>query len=51
MLARWEENAHLYAILKHLGHPVELFELQGFSHSTIGTPASCLIRDDIRSGK
>ena len=51
MLARWEENAHLYAILKYLGHPVELFELQGFSHNTIWAPASCLIRDDIRSRK
>lgn len=48
MLARWEENAHLAAILRHLGHPVELYELQGFDHVSVLAPACCLIRDRIR---
>ena len=51
MLARYEENAHLAAILKHLGHPVQLFELQGFDHGTVIPPAAQLIRSDIQSFK
>lgn len=51
MLARYEENAHLAAILKHLGHPVQLFELQGFNHNTVIQPAAQLIRSDIKSFK
>lgn len=49
MLARYEENAHLAAILKHLGHPVQLFELQGFNHNSVILPAAALIRADIKS--
>lgn len=48
MLARYEENAHLSAILKHFGHPFELFELNGFDHGTVLGPACYLIRADIR---
>lgn len=48
MLARYEENAHLYAILKHYGHPAELFELQGFNHGSVLAPACIKIRGDIR---
>ena len=46
--ARWEENAHLAAVLKHFGHPFELFELNGFDHSTVLASACLLIRSDIR---
>lgn len=48
MLARYEENAHLTAILLHLGHPVQLFELQGFEHVNVLAPACIRIREDIR---
>ena len=48
MLARYEENAHLSAILKHFVHPSELFELNGFDHGTVLGPACYLIRADIR---
>ena len=48
LLARYEENAHLAAILRHLGHPVELFEMQGFDHGTILSPACIRIREDIK---
>lgn len=48
MLARYEENAHLHAILKHYGHPSELYELQGFNHGTVLRPACIMIREDIR---
>jgi acetyl esterase/lipase len=48
MLARYEENAHLAAILKHFGHPSQLFELNGFDHGTVLGPACYLIRADIR---
>lgn len=46
-LARYEENLLLYAHLKHLGHPVELYQLEGFDHGNVIVPAACLIRDDI----
>ncbi len=48
MLARYEENAHLAAILRHLDHPVQLFELQGFNHGTVLAPACIRIREDMR---
>ncbi|MGM9737512.1 MAG: alpha/beta hydrolase [Candidatus Cryptobacteroides sp.] len=48
MLARYEENAHLAAILRHVGHPVELFELQGFTHVSVLSPACIRIREDIK---
>ncbi len=47
MLARYEENAHLLAILKHVGHEASLFELEGFGHVNVLSPACLLIRDDI----
>lgn len=48
MLARYEENAHLLAILKHFGHPAVLYEINGFDHGSVLGPACYLIRDDIR---
>lgn len=48
MLARYEENAHLYSILRHFGHPAELFEIEGFDHGNVRGPACYIIRDDIR---
>lgn len=40
MTARYEENAHLDAILRSLGNEdVELYELQGFDHGTVLAPA------------
>lgn len=47
-LARYEENAHIHAILEHFGHPSELLELQGFDHGTVLGPACLLIREDIK---
>lgn len=47
MLARYEENAHLLAILKHFGHEASLFELEGFDHGNVLSPACLLIRRDI----
>lgn len=48
MMARYEENAHLHALLKHFGHPSELYELDGFNHGSVIGPACILIRNDIR---
>lgn len=48
MMARYEENAHLYALLRHFRHPAELHELGGFDHGSVLAPACILIRDDIR---
>ena len=43
MLARYEENAHLYALLKALGQNVTLYEMEGFDHGTVAAPACILI--------
>lgn len=48
MLARYEENLHLYSLLKYFGHPVELYQLEGFDHGNVIGPACYLIRNDIR---
>ena len=48
MLARYEENAHLQALLKNFGHDSVLYEMQGFNHRTITAPASALISSDIK---
>ena len=48
-LARYEENLHLYVLLRHFGHPVELYQLEGFDHGNVIGPASYMIRKDIRS--
>lgn len=48
MLARYEENAHLQALLKNFGHDSVLYEMQGFNHGTVVDPASALISSDIR---
>ncbi len=48
MLGRYEENLHLYSILKYLGHPAEIFELDGFDHGDVVAPACLLIRKDIK---
>ena len=48
MLARYEENLHLYSLLRFFGHPVELYQLEGFNHGNVIGPACYLIRDDIR---
>ncbi len=47
MMARYEENALLEAVLKALGHPVELFEYQGKNHGSCMDPACEFIREDI----
>lgn len=44
--ARYEENAHLKAIMHAVGHPnVELYELQGFDHGNVYKPACLLMLD------
>lgn len=48
MLARYEENAHLQALLEHFGHDSVLYEMQGFNHGTVLAPAVALIASDIR---
>lgn len=48
MLARYEENAHLQALLEHFGHDSVLYEMQGFDHGTVLAPAVALIASDIR---
>ncbi len=35
MLARYEENAHLYALLKALGQKTTLYQMEGFDHGTV----------------
>lgn len=48
--ARYEENAHLYAILKTIGHKdVELYELQGFGHGNVYSPACLLMINWIKN--
>jgi len=48
MLARYEENAHLQALLKHFGHDSVLYEMQGFDHVSVLAPAVEYIAADIR---
>ena len=43
MLARYEENAHLHALLKALGQKSTLYQMEGFDHGTVVTPACTLI--------
>lgn len=43
MLARYEENAHLYALLKALGQDVTLYQMEGFDHGDVAAPACLLI--------
>ena len=43
MLARYEENAHLYALLKALGQNTVLYQMEGFDHGTVAAPACTLI--------
>ena len=50
MLARYEENAHLYALLKALGQPSVLFQLEGFDHNTVLSPACLLINRYLKKG-
>jgi len=52
MTARYEENAHLEAVLKGLGNTnVTLYEMQGFDHGTVVDPACILIRNYIKNQK
>lgn len=47
--ARYEENAHLAAVLKSLGNKkTELYELKGFNHGTVVGPACYLIVEHIK---
>lgn len=48
MLARYEENAHLYALLKALGQEVTLYEMEGFDHGDVAAPACILINKQLR---
>ena len=48
MLARYEENLHLYALLEHFGHPAVLYQLEGFNHGNVVGPACYLIREDMK---
>lgn len=47
--ARYEENAHLDAILRTLGNKeITLYELQGFDHGAVYAPACYLIVDWVK---
>ncbi len=47
--ARYEENAHLDAVLRNLGNKdVKLYELQGFDHGAVYAPACYLILDWVK---
>ena len=49
MNSRWEENAHLSAVLKGLGNKdVLLYEIEGFDHGTVFTPGCLLTVEWIR---
>lgn len=49
MAARYEENAHLYAVLRSLGNDkVYLHELQGFNHGNMYAPGCLIMVDYIR---
>ena len=48
MLARYEENIHLQALLKNFGHDSVLYEMQGFNHVSVLAPAVALITSDIK---
>lgn len=48
MLARYEENLHLQALLKKFKHESVLYEMQGFNHVTVLAPAVSLISSDIK---
>jgi len=50
MNSRYEENAHLYAVLRGLGcKDVELYEMQGFNHGSVGAPGCLYMIDWIRN--
>lgn len=49
MLARYEENAHLAAVLKGAGAAnITLFEMQGFDHNTVQIPACALLLEWVK---
>lgn len=43
MVARYEENLHLEVVLKYFGSEATLYELQGFDHGTVLSPACQLL--------
>lgn len=51
LAARYEENAHLYAVLRSLGNKkVYLHELQGFDHGNMYAPGCILMLNYIKNG-
>lgn len=49
MMARYEENAHLDAVLRGVGNTrTKLYELQGFDHGNVVVPGCALIVNYIR---
>ena len=52
MRARYEENAHLDAVLRGVGNEnVHLYELQGFDHGTMCSPGCLLLVDYLNKQK
>ncbi len=50
MLGRYEENAYLWRMMKICGHPdVTLYELDGFNHNNMASPAHQLALQYIQS--
>ncbi len=49
IMARYEENAHLEAVLRGIGNKdIQLYELAGFNHGTVVAPACYLIIEWIK---
>lgn len=49
MTARYEENAHLYAVLEKLRNKdIELYELEGFNHANVYVPGYYLMLNWVR---
>jgi len=51
MLARYEENLHLKAIMESLDNDVRLCELQGFDHGSVVEPAYELLLNFVKKSK
>ena len=50
LLGRYEENAYLWRMMKHVGHPdTQLRELGGFNHGQMAEPAHLLLLQFIKN--
>ena len=48
LFGRYEENAYMWRMMKLIGHPdVEIYELQGFNHGDMASPAFHILKNTI----